>query len=115
MTVLAICCHPDDLEMMMAGTLLLLKDAGCEIHTINVANGSAGSTTMRPEEIVGVRWREAQASARFLGSALHECLVDDLEVFYTQDLIRKVTGLVRQVKSRTWCSPSPWKTTWTTT
>jgi LmbE family N-acetylglucosaminyl deacetylase len=28
----------------------------------------------------------------------HESLVEDLEVFYTQDLIRQVTALVRQVK-----------------
>lgn len=98
MTVLAICCHPDDMELMMAGTLLLLKDAGCEIHTINVANGSVGSATMRPKEIVAVRRREAEASARLLGSVLHDSLVDDLEVFYTQDLIRRITGLVRQVK-----------------
>jgi LmbE family N-acetylglucosaminyl deacetylase len=86
------------MEWMMGGTLLLLRDAGCEVHTINVANGCAGTTTLRPEEIVAVRWREAQASARLLGSTLHECLVDDLEVFYTQDLIRRITGLVRQVR-----------------
>ena len=98
MTVLAICCHPDDMEMMMAGTILLLKDAGCEIHTINVANGCVGSTELPPAEIAAVRWGEAQASARLLGSVLHECMVDDLEVFYTQDLVRRITGLVRRVK-----------------
>lgn len=98
MTVLAICCHPDDMEMMMGGTLLLLKDAGCVIHTINVANGCVGSTELPPAEIAAVRRREAQESARLLGSIHHESLVDDLEVFYTQDLIRRITGLVRQVK-----------------
>ncbi len=98
MTVLAICCHPDDMEMMMAGTILLLKDAGCDVHTINVANGCVGSTELPPAEIAAVRWAEAQASARLLGSTLHPCMVDDLEVFYTQDLIRRVTALVRQVK-----------------
>jgi N-acetylglucosamine malate deacetylase 1 len=97
-TVLAICCHPDDMEMMMGGTLLLLKDAGCTVHTINVANGCVGSTELPPAEIAAVRRREAQASARLLGSTLHDSLVDDLEVFYTQDLIRRITGLVRQVK-----------------
>jgi LmbE family N-acetylglucosaminyl deacetylase len=97
-TVLAICCHPDDMEMMMSGTLLLLKQAGCVIHTINVANGSAGSADRGPSEIVAVRRKEAEASAKLLGSIHHECLVDDLEVFYTQDLIRRVTALVRQVK-----------------
>jgi LmbE family N-acetylglucosaminyl deacetylase len=97
-TVLAICCHPDDMEMMMGGTLLLLKQAGCSIHTINVANGSVGSIDLRPSEIAVVRKQEAEASAKLLGSVLHESLADDLEVFYTQDLIRRVTALVRQVK-----------------
>jgi len=86
------------MEMMMSGTLLLLKQAGCVIHTINVANGCVGTVDLRPAEIAAVRWKEAQASAKLLGSIHHECLVDDLEVFYTQDLIRRVLALVRQVK-----------------
>jgi LmbE family N-acetylglucosaminyl deacetylase len=97
-TVLAVCCHPDDMEMMMSGTLLLLKQAGCVIHTINLANGCAGSVNLRPAEIEAVRKKEAEASAKLLGSIHHECMVDDLEVFYTQDLIKRVTALVRQVK-----------------
>ncbi|MDQ6630443.1 MAG: PIG-L family deacetylase, partial [Verrucomicrobiota bacterium] len=31
-TAFAIAAHPDDIEFMMAGTLLLLKNAGYEIH-----------------------------------------------------------------------------------
>jgi N-acetylglucosamine malate deacetylase 1 len=86
------------MEMMMAGTLLLLKQAGCEVHTINLANGCVGSTETVPAETAAIRWKEAQASARLLGSVHHECMVDDLEVFYTPELIKRVTGLVRQVK-----------------
>ncbi len=86
------------MEMMMAGTLLLMKQAGCELHTINLANGCVGSTEMGPAETAATRWKEAQASARLLGSVHHECMVDDLEVFYTPELIKRVTALVRQVK-----------------
>jgi LmbE family N-acetylglucosaminyl deacetylase len=43
MKVLAAAAHPDDIEFMMAGTLLRLKDAGCEIHLWNLANGCCGS------------------------------------------------------------------------
>ena len=98
MTILTVSCHPDDIEFMMGGTLLQLKKAGCEIHIINVANGCDGSTTLRPPEIAAVRRQEAMRSAELLGAVFHESLVDDLEVFYTQDLIRRVTSLVRQVK-----------------
>jgi LmbE family N-acetylglucosaminyl deacetylase len=98
MTILAVSCHPDDIEFGMMGTILLLKKAGCDIHIINIANGSVGSAELRPQEIAAVRWQEASKSAALLGAVLHECLVDDLEVFYTQDLIRRITGLVRRVK-----------------
>ena len=39
----AIGAHPDDIEFYMAGTLLLLKQAGCEIHYMNLASGNCGS------------------------------------------------------------------------
>jgi len=98
MTVLIISCHPDDAEFMMAGTALLLKRAGCRIHYFNLANGSAGSSGAGPAEIAAVRKKEAMKAADLLGAEFHESLVDDLEVFYTQDLIRRVTALVRRVK-----------------
>ncbi|HUI72483.1 MAG TPA: PIG-L deacetylase family protein [Spirochaetia bacterium] len=97
MTVLIISCHPDDAEFMMTGTALLLKQAGCQIHYITIANGSAGSATMGPAQIVKVRRAEAMKAAALLGAVFHESLVDDLEVFYTQELIRQVTALVRRV------------------
>lgn len=98
MTVFIISCHPDDAEFMMSGTALLLRRAGCQIHTINIANGCAGSTEMGPAETAAVRKKEAMKAAGLLGAVFHESLVDDLEVFYTQDLIRRVTALVRQAK-----------------
>lgn len=98
MRVLAIACHPDDMEFMMGGTLLLLKDSGCEIHLINIANGSAGSVDLPPARIAALRALEAARSAELLGATLHPSLVDDLDVFYTQDLIRGVTALVREIE-----------------
>jgi LmbE family N-acetylglucosaminyl deacetylase len=98
MTVLAVSCHPDDMEFMMWGTLLLLRQAECSIHYINLANGSAGSATLRPEQAAALRRAEAMKEAEVLGAVFHESIVEDLEVFYTQELIRRVTALVRQVK-----------------
>ena len=45
-TALAIAAHPDDIEFVMAGTLLLLREAGWEIHYFNVTTGEMGSTVM---------------------------------------------------------------------
>ena len=44
----AIAAHPDDIEFVMAGTLILLKRAGYEIHYMNVANGCCGSKELIP-------------------------------------------------------------------
>jgi hypothetical protein len=53
----AIAAHPDDIEFMMAGTLLLLKRAGYEIHYMNVANGSCGTAALPKEQIIDIRRR----------------------------------------------------------
>jgi len=98
MKVLVIACHPDDAEFMMGGTLLLLKQRGCEIHSLNLANGCAGSAELPPAEIAGIRRREAMRAAEKLGAVFHESLANDIEIFYAEDLIRRVAALVRQVK-----------------
>ena len=39
----AVAAHPDDIEFVMAGTLMQLADAGYELHYMNIANGCCGS------------------------------------------------------------------------
>ena len=39
----AIAAHPDDTEFQMAGTLILLRDAGYQIHYMNIGNGCCGT------------------------------------------------------------------------
>ena len=42
-SAIAIAAHPDDIEFMMAGTLLLLKERGWEIHCFNLSTDHRGS------------------------------------------------------------------------
>jgi len=98
MIVLAAVAHPDDIEFMMAGTLLRLKDAGCEIHLWNLADGSCGSNTLSREETAALRWKEAQASARLAGGQAHPPLFPDLEVFYNAASLAKVASVVRRIR-----------------
>jgi LmbE family N-acetylglucosaminyl deacetylase len=107
MTVLAIGCHPDDIEFMMGGTLVLLRDRGQALHYLNVANGSCGTPQHDREEIVRIRRAEAQASAKRLRAVYHESLVDDLDVFYAQPLIRQVAAVVRDVRPDILLTMSP--------
>ncbi len=96
--VLAIGAHPDDIEFMMAGTLLLLKAAGAEIHMWNLANGYCGTAKCSREEIIRIRWEEAQASARVAGATIYPPIADDLAVFYGLPLIQRIAAVVRRVQ-----------------
>ena len=98
MVALAMAAHPDDIEFMMAGTLLLLKRAGVEIHICNLANGCYGSEVYSKEEAARVRALEAQAAARIAGAVWHPSLFDDTQLFYDSPSLAKVTSIVRQIR-----------------
>jgi LmbE family N-acetylglucosaminyl deacetylase len=98
MIVFAIGCHPDDIEFMMGGTLLLLRERSCEIHYLNIANGSCGTQSLEKGEIIRIRRAESTDAARALGAVYHDSLCDDLAVFYTQSLISRVAAVIRRVK-----------------
>jgi len=93
----AITAHPDDIEFMMAGTLIQLGRAGYDLHMMNVANGCCGSATEYPERIAAIRWEEAQASARLLGAVAHAPITDDLTIAYEQSQLRRLAATLREV------------------
>ena len=95
---LAMAAHPDDIEFMMSGTLLLLKQAGAEIHMCNLANGCYGTQVYSKEDAARIRAGEAQASARVAGAAWHPSLFDDAGIFYDAPSLAKVTAVVREVR-----------------
>ena len=95
--VFAVAAHPDDIEFLMAGTLILLVQAGYELHYMNIANGSCGTTSLSREEITHIRREEARDAAAFIGAVHHESLVDDIEIFYERGLLAKVGAVMREV------------------
>ncbi len=106
-TVFALACHPDDIEFMMGGTLQLLKAAGCSLHYMNLANGCCGSTQYSRDQTARIRRQEGRNAAAYLGAVYHESLANDLEVFYTPELIGKVTAVVREIRPDIMLLPSP--------
>ena len=106
-TVFAFACHPDDIEFMMGGTLFLLREAGCTLHYMNLANGNCGSVDLPPDQIAARRRQEAMSAAALLGAVYHESLVGDLEVFYTPELIRRAAAVMREVRPDILLLPSP--------
>ena len=94
-SVLAIFAHPDDIEFRAAGTLLLLRQRGWDVHYCNLSNGNLGSAEMNISETALTRRKEAQASAKFMGATWHRPVCSDLQVFYNDATIRRVCALVR--------------------
>jgi len=97
-SALAIAAHPDDIEFVMAGTLLLLREAGWETHYFNLSTGNMGSSVMSAAETARVRRREAKAAAKALGAKWHAPICDDLQILYTDENIRRVCAVVREAR-----------------
>jgi LmbE family N-acetylglucosaminyl deacetylase len=98
--VLAIHAHPDDVEFQCAGTLALLKRAGCDVTIATMTPGDCGSAELDCEAIAKVRRAEAKAAADRLG-ADYLCLeFRDLVIFNDDDSRRKVTEALRRVRPK---------------
>jgi LmbE family N-acetylglucosaminyl deacetylase len=107
LVVLAVAAHPDDIEFMMAGTLLLLRDAGAEIHMWNLANGHCGTARHARGEIIRIRESEACESTRLAGAVSHGPLFDDLAIFYDQPSLARVAAVVRDIRPTIILTHSP--------
>lgn len=97
-SVLAVAAHPDDIEFVMAGTLLQLRDRGWEVHYFNIANGCCGSTTLDRQQCAAVRLEEARRAAAMIPAEFYPPICNDLEIFYNQTLHRQVAAVVRKAR-----------------
>ncbi|MEJ5249984.1 MAG: PIG-L family deacetylase [Caldilinea sp.] len=93
----AIVAHPDDLEFMMAGTLILLRQAGYEIHCMTVADGSLGSVRWDAVTTASIRRQESIEAAALLGAVYHESICPDMGIFYEPATLRRLAAVVREV------------------
>lgn len=94
--VLAIMAHPDDIEILVGGTLLHLGSAGWELGMVTMTAGDCGSSRERTkEEISRIRHGEAEEAARSIG-AWYGCVgMKDAEVFAHKRSIRWTVERIR--------------------
>lgn len=104
---LGIFAHPDDAEIMAAGTLSLLQKAGWEIHIATMTPGDKGSAELSREEISFIRKAEAAKAASLLGGTYHCLECDDIYFQYDKDTINKTTSLIRKVEPSLVITASP--------
>jgi len=97
-TVLAVGAHPDDVEILCAGTLALLHTEGWRVECATMTPGDCGSTTRTRADISAIRKKEAASSAALL-EGHYQCMeCDDIFLMYDRPTLLKVITLVRQVK-----------------
>ena len=80
MNVLAISCHPDDMEICCGGTLLRCKERGDNVTVCHVANGNMGHVVIEADELRKIRIGEAKRAGESVGFKMVTCDVGDLLV-----------------------------------
>ncbi len=98
MKILAIGAHPDDIELLCAGTLALYKQNGHEIFMCHVCDGNKGSLTHTSEEIAKIRRGESVESAKLIGAVSIWGGMSDGEVVLDLDSRVKIIDIIRQAK-----------------
>jgi LmbE family N-acetylglucosaminyl deacetylase len=68
--VLAVGAHPDDIEILCAGTLARCRERSDEVVICVATNGDMGHMRLQPEELAKVRKAEASRSAETIGAEL---------------------------------------------
>lgn len=109
MRVLAIGCHPDDLEIGCGGTLAKYTQTGNDVFMCHIANGDMGHAVIMPEELRRIRTAEAEKSGALLGAKeVFNIDVPDLVVDSTNlDTVKKVIEIIRHVRPDVIITHSP--------
>jgi LmbE family N-acetylglucosaminyl deacetylase len=81
MNILAIGAHPDDIEILCAGTLALYARDGHRVTMAPFTRGDMGDLTIPPDELAGIRKAESETAAAVIGARLLWPGVMDEHVF----------------------------------
>jgi LmbE family N-acetylglucosaminyl deacetylase len=106
--VLAFGAHADDLELLAAGTLARLADAGAQLTMATMTWCRYGSFELEPEACSATRHAEAARSAAILGADYRALMVpDDTVNPYDVAQQRLVMELIRSVRPDVILTHSP--------
>ena len=99
MRVLAIMCHPDDMELNCSGTLLKYKAEGHDVIVCHAANGNMGHYEIMPDELRIIRAKEAEKAAKIGGFEIVSADIDDLKINSgSEEQLKKIVKIIRDAK-----------------
>ncbi len=99
--VLGVAAHPDDLDVIAAGTMAAFAHAGAEAYYLVLTDGAKGSDdpNVTPKKLRDIRRREQRAAAQLVGAKdVFFCDYPDGALENTQEVKRDVVRFMRQVK-----------------
>lgn len=96
MKVLAIGAHPDDIEILCAGTMVKFAKLGHEVFICHVCDGSKGSNMYTSEELAIIRRKEAIESANIIGATSLTANIPDGELIVDLESRVKIIDVLRQ-------------------
>jgi LmbE family N-acetylglucosaminyl deacetylase len=96
MKIMAFGPHPDDLEILCAGTLAKYKANGHDVAVVYVTNGEVGSPTLSKQETSALRRKEARMSAEIIGAEFFWLDYPDEFLFNSPEIRLNVIDTIRQ-------------------
>ena len=97
-TVLVISCHPDDVEIACAGTLLKCKERGDRVVVCHLCSGNLGHEIIEPDELAAMRAQEAITAGNLGGIEVFHGGFDDVDIYDGNKESRdKVVDVIRKV------------------
>ncbi|HOL54819.1 MAG TPA: PIG-L family deacetylase [bacterium] len=107
MRILAVGAHPDDLELLCAGTLIKYSKEGHTVVMAHMCNGNKGHFTIPPEELASIRAEEAKKSAEIIGAEIIQGEYPDLELGIDENSKRTAVNVIRRARPDVIITHSP--------
>ena len=110
--VVAFTAHPDDMEVLMAGTLLKYKEQGHDVQVVIATDGRRGRGKLAADvtwqEIVELRHSEAIKAAQALGITPIFLNIEDHRLLEDRECYEKVIGVMESLNPDVifTCSPN---------
>lgn len=96
MNILCVAAHPDDIEILCAGTLIRYAREGHQVTMAIFTSGNMGDTLIPPEELGRIREKETRAAAAVIGAKVIWGGVMDEHVFPNEEQRHLMIDILRE-------------------
>lgn len=96
MNVLAVGCHPDDVEIACSGTLAKCVKRGDRVVVCHASTGNLGHVIIPPDELTKIRADEAKSAGALAGIEVICAGFNDLDIYDNNKVSRdKIVDVIR--------------------